>query len=317
MMKTEAQAVVEPIGFNLDRVKKLCLAAVSLTKPGISIFIGLTSMSALLFNPSFATLDLTQFFILFLSSYLSSAGSAAFNQYYESDLDRLMERTRQRAIPAGLLSSGFTLFFSAVLLSAGLTLAYVFCGVFPALYLGAGAFSYIVLYTVLSKRRTYWNVPLGGLCGMFAALAGAAGPEGMVSQAGLAFAVLLYFWSAPHFWSLAIYKSQDYRRAGVPMLPVIVGPRKTSVWIFLHTLVLIIPGFFWLESNILGASVAILAGLVFSWRAWKLLRATGAKGDEREREELIFGRARSAFLFSLLYLPAVYLGVWPGALGLF
>ena len=150
------------------------------------------------------------------------------------------------------------------MLALGLGCAYYFGGLFPALYLGAGAFAYIVLYTILTKRRTSWNVPVGGLCGMFAALAGASMADGKLSLDGFTLALILYLWSAPHFWCLAIVKKEEYKRVGVPMLPVVVGVYRTSIAVLGHVLLLIMAAvpFFW--NRPLTGVFTLASGLVFS-----------------------------------------------------
>lgn len=281
-------------------------ACLELTKPGISFFIGLTSLCGFFVRPELVESWLF-FPALFLSSYATSAGSAAFNQYYEQDLDRQMQRTRSRPLPSGRLSPPFALAFALFMLVSGLALAYFLCGVYTALFLLLGAFSYIVLYTIITKRRTAWNVPLGGFCGFFAAYAGVVGNGGEITQEGHAYALLLYFWSAPHFWSLAIFKRADYEKVGIPMLPVVVGSRKTALATLAHVLVLIpVSTLFW-SMALPAALLILLAALLFAYYSVLLWHAALML-----TEETLLRRARQNFLYSLAYLPLVFLGLGVG-----
>ena len=318
-----AEALVEPA---LLDVKKFLAACLRLMKPGISFFIGLTSATAVLVRPAGEPLSWEGGLLLFLGSFFASSGAAAFNQFHEADLDALMERTRSRPLPAKLLSPAFALIFSLCLLFLGLGCAFVFVHPYAALYLGLGAFSYIVLYTMLAKRRTAWNVPLGGLCGFFAALAGASSSDGAISVAGWGAALILYFWSAPHFWSLALLKAEDYAKAGVPMAPRAWGVKTTTRLILGHAILLpFLAGFFYPE-RLFAILFICAASLVFILYAWNLnksvsienasienasiINASGLNQAARLEANFSVPAARKSFLFSLFFLPLVFLGFW-------
>ena len=289
----------------VDSVRALArwlAAAWSLTKPGISVFIGLTAATgALLADNASPGAHLW----LFAAGFLSSGGSAAFNQYYERDLDARMSRTAGRALPAGLLGPAAALSVAGVLLAGGVLLALFAVGFLPAIFLLAGAFVYVVLYTVVSKRRTVWNVPVGGFCGALAALAGCSSGAG-ISVEGLAFSFLLYAWSAPHFWALAIPRANEYAAVGVPMLPVRVGNLKTAYAILAHAVLLPLPALLVWGTYPVAAAAAALTGFVFVGLAWSLVRMAGRQpaGDSTRRA------AMRVFFFSLAHLPIVYLGFW-------
>ncbi|MCG8324894.1 MAG: heme o synthase [Thiotrichales bacterium] len=170
---------------------------------------------------------------------MSSASAGAFNQYIERDLDARMKRTRQRPFVTGRFRSDIywplAILFLLVL-SVGL--AAVTTNTIAALYLFLGAFTYGVVYTVWLKRKTWLNIVIGGLSGSFAVLAGAAVINPSISVLPMILAVVLFLWTPPHFWSLAFVFADDYRQAGVPMLPVVVEKRTAAIIIFLHTLAL-------------------------------------------------------------------------------
>lgn len=273
-------------------------AFLQLMKPGISIYIGLTAWTGSLLGEG--RMDIPGSALVLLAAFLMSAGSAAFNQAYEGDIDRLMHRTAQRPVVVGLVNPGQAYLWSGFLLLAGSALSFLVSPITLVL-LSCGAFSYVVLYTVLTKRRTAWNVPIGGLCGMFAALAGAAAAG--LSPAGLGLGLLLYIWSAPHFWALAILKKNDYAHAGIPMLPVVSGTSVTSAWIFVHSCALVLPGAFFAGSHPFSALFLTLAALGAVVLSADLYR-------HRNEEAGAHKRARRVFLYSLLHLMLVFMVIW-------
>jgi protoheme IX farnesyltransferase len=203
--------------------------AFDLFKLRIGLVIGFTALTGLAITPGPA-LPFWQIAALVLAVTLASAAAGAFNQYVERDLDARMGRTRQRAFVTGRLTAGPG-WLAAILAiaAAGVALAAVAVNLPAAAYTFLGAFTYGVVYTVWLKRRTWWNIVIGGLAGSFAVLAGAAAvtPQAL-GPLPLAFAVVLFLWTPPHFWSLAIAFREDYEAAKVPMLPVVVGDERAA-----------------------------------------------------------------------------------------
>jgi protoheme IX farnesyltransferase len=207
---------------------------------------------------------------------LGAAGAAgAFNHYYERDLDRLMRRTRDRPFASGLLAPGpwWPAAF-AVLLILSLVMAVAAGGTLAALFVFLGAFVYGIVYTVWLKRRSVWNIVVGGLSGSFAVLAGAAAVDPVPQPVPVTLAIVLFLWTPPHFWSLAAARGEDYVRAGIPMLPVVAPPRAWTLAILAHTAALaaisLLPlGFGMGALYGLGAASG---GLFFLWKSWRLWR---------------------------------------------
>lgn len=205
----------------------------------------------------------------------ASGAAGAFNHYYERDTDRLMTRTRGRPFASGALSGSLWWPASfAGLLLASLALAWAVAGGLAALYVFLGAFTYGVVYTVWLKRRSVWNIVVGGLAGSFAVLAGAAAVDPSPQAAPLILALVLFLWTPPHFWSLAAAKKEDYAQAGVPMLPVVASARGWSLAILGHTVVLVALSLLPLLLGFgtwyaLGAGVG---GAIFVWRSIVLWR---------------------------------------------
>jgi len=179
--------------------------------------------------------------LLLLSVLVASAAAGAFNQYAERDLDMRMARTRNRPFVTGALRhSPFWLWIIGAMVVFSFLAVFLSTNIVAALYVFLGAFTYGVVYTVWLKRRTWWNIVVGGLAGSFAVLAGAAAVAPTPGPEALSLAVVLFLWTPPHFWSLAIVCREDYAAAGVPMLPVVVGDARAAQTIFASAVVLVL-----------------------------------------------------------------------------
>ncbi|HQU48902.1 MAG TPA: heme o synthase [Casimicrobiaceae bacterium] len=243
-----------------------------LFKLRIGVAIGATALAGLAIAPG--DISVWRAVAIVLAVTLASAAAGAFNQYVERDLDRSMRRTRHRAFVTGRLAAGpfWPLVIGAVAAS-GVALAWVATNGLAALYTALGAFTYGVVYTVWLKRRTAWNIVIGGLAGSFAVLAGAAAvAPGAPDPTTLAFAVILFLWTPPHFWSLAIAYRDDYAAARVPMLPVVAGDRAAARAVFSGAAMLVIasvvPGF--LGMSWFYAACALAGGMLLLVRAGQL-----------------------------------------------
>ncbi len=245
----------------------------------IGIVITFTALAGLAVSPG-AGLNLWQMIVLTLSVLVSSASAGAFNQYYEYDLDPLMARTCKRPFATGEVSHGpvwLVVIGGLSLLSVGA--AWIALNAWSALFVFLGAFFYAIVYTVWLKRRTWLNIVFGGLAGSWAVLAGATAADPHIGGAPLALAFVLFLWTPPHFWSLAIAFRDDYAATGVPMLPVVVGDKRAAQVIFASTLALVaasmLPLFFGLGAIYFAGAAA--GGLLFIQKSWLLARDANRK----------------------------------------
>ena len=234
--------------------------------------------------------------MLALAVLMSSAAAGAFNQYVERDIDARMRRTRGRPFVTGRLAHGPAWLWAIGALTVAAVLAAALAtNVVAAAHVFLGAFFYGVVYTVWLKRRTWWNIVIGGLAGSFAVLAGAAAVSPVPGPEALALAVILFLWTPPHFWALAIAYREDYEAAGVPMLPVVVGDARAANAVLTGAWLLIIAT---LVPAVLGLGplyvVAAVAG-----GAWFLLQCHALAAAPGPRT------ARAAFRASLVQLVAV------------
>ena len=206
----------------------------------------------------------------------ASGAAGAFNHYYERDLDRLMRRTAGRPFASGVFTEcAWWPASFLMLLIASLALAAVSGGAAAATFVFLGAFPYGIVYTVWLKRRSTWNIVIGGLAGSFAVLAGAAAVDPAPQVVPVVLALVLFLWTPPHFWSLAAAKGDDYARAGVPMLPIVVPAHAWTLAILTNTAALVaislVP--LWYGKGLLYGLGAGVGGAVFLWKSVVLARA--------------------------------------------
>jgi len=230
----------------------------------------------------------------------ASGAAGGFNQYYERDIDRLMRRTRSRPFATGELQADWRwLGGFLALLAISLVLAAATGGTLAAVFVFLGAFTYGIVYTVWLKRRTVWNIVIGGLAGSFAVLAGAAAVDPGVQVFPVVLAIVLFLWTPPHFWSLAAAKGDDYARAGVPMLPIAVPSHAWTAAILSHTIALVaislVP--LWFGQGLLYGLGAGCGGGIFVWKSIALYRNPTKQ------------TAMANFFASLLQLSLLIVGV--------
>ena len=244
----------------------------SLLKLRIGVAIAATALAGMAAakGPAISVAQVSAFALAVLGA---SGAAGAFNHYYERDLDREMRRTRSRPFASGAFqpSHWWPILFLALLV-ASLALAAAANGLVSSLLVVLGSFTYGVVYTVWLKRRSAWNIVIGGLAGSFAVLAGAAAVDPTPQIVPVILAFVLFLWTPPHFWSLAAAKGADYARVGVPMLPVIASQRVWTWAILLHTAALVaislVP--LWYGQGLFYGLGAGAGGVYFLWKSWLL-----------------------------------------------
>ena len=209
-----------------------------LMKPKIVLLLDFTAIMA--FLVAAPGVSLLRLVVVTIAGTLASGGAGALNSYLDEDIDRTMRRTSQRPIPQGQVSPFNALFFGLALISSGVLLSVIFLPLIAGLFIFLGAAIYVLFYTKYLKRRTTLNIVLGGGAGSCAPLAGWAAATGNLSSvAPWLMALLVFVWTPSHFWALAMRAVGDYTRAGIPMLPVVVGEKKTAEYIALNTFLLV------------------------------------------------------------------------------
>ena len=265
----------------------------------IGVLIMLTALAGVAIAPGAAP-PLWQVLLMALAVLVSSASAGAFNQFVEADSDRLMRRTRHRAFASGALHAGPAWMALIVgLLAAAVAATWTWINPTSAAFLFLGAFTYAVVYTVWLKRRTWTNIVFGGLAGSFAVLTGAAAVDPSIGALPMLLALVLFLWTPPHFWSLAIANRDDYAAAGVPMLPVVVGVERAARVVHANTVLLVAAS---LLPALFGAGPAYLVAALFGGAHF--LRRTRALARAPGR-----ATAMSAFFASMVQLAALIVGV--------
>ncbi|MHB1709023.1 MAG: heme o synthase [Thermoplasmataceae archaeon] len=210
-----------------------------ITKAEITILIDVVAVTGFLVAP-LARTHLVLLVPLLISGTLASMSASLFNNIYDVDIDGRMKRTSSRG---AIINSGNKKFYSIIavlMFLVSIPVALILINLLTMVFILGGFLSYVFLYTLILKRRTKWNIVIGGIAGSFPALAGWAAVTGSVSLTSLFVAFLVFMWTPTHFWSLAAGNTEDYRVAGVPMLPAVVGIRKGAEWILANTVLLIL-----------------------------------------------------------------------------
>jgi protoheme IX farnesyltransferase len=210
---------------------------VTVLKPPIAmlnVFVGI----AAIFLASGVNAPLAAFLVVALAGFFSAGGAGAINCYIDKELDTHMSRTRNRPIPSGRVSAEQILVLGLAFSFIGVGLAALYLNLLTAFFVGMGIFWYIFVYTLWLKPRTKWNIVIGGAAGCFSALAGWSAVTGGISVEGLLIAALIFLWTPGHFWGLAIAKTKDYTSAEVPMLPVVEGVNRASLYTALSNVLL-------------------------------------------------------------------------------
>ena len=232
---------------------------------------------------------------------VGAGASGALNMWYDAEIDAVMSRTASRPIPAGRVRPGEALAFGLVLSALSVFTLGVLVNWLSAAMLAFTIFFYAVIYTMWLKRWTPQNIVIGGAAGAIPPVIGWAAATDTVSVESLVLFLIIFLWTPPHFWALALFKSEDYARAGIPMMPNVAGHASTRRQIFAYSALIgpvgVMP---WMlgYASIGYAIVAAVLGAGFVWYAWKVLRM--ADGDRAMKP------AKMLFAYSLLYLFAIF-----------
>jgi heme o synthase len=272
----------------------------ALTKPRVMTLVVFTGLCGLLVAP--VALHPVLAFTAILCIALGAGAAAALNQWYEADLDAMMKRTASRPLPAGRMDPDSALHFGVGLGVFSVILMGVATNWFAAGVLAASILFYVLVYTVWLKRRTPQNIVIGGAAGAFPPLIGWAAATGDASLLPLLLFALIFLWTPPHFWALSLFVKSDYANAGVPMLPVVAGPRATRQQIALYTLPMaaaaVAPWPLGLAGPLYGAAASALS-LVFLALALRVLANRATEPKQMQPEKRLFA-------FSILYLFALF-----------
>ncbi len=269
---------------------------VRLTKPRVISLLLLTTLLAMVMAergwPSGQTVVWTM-----VGGYLAAGGANAINQWFDRDIDARMRRTRTRPIVDGRIGATHALVYAVAISAASVLILGIGVNWLAAGLALLGLLLYVFLYTLWLKRTTTQNIVIGGAAGAVPPLVGWAAAQGSVGLGALILFAIVFYWTPPHFWALALLLRKDYAEAGVPMLPVVRGVEETARQVLLWTVVLVGVSLLPVGAGIAGApylAAAAVLGALFTVSSWRLVR----RPDER--------RARATFSYSMLYLALLF-----------
>ena len=271
---------------------------ISLLKPRVMSLSIFTSIVGMIIAPG--SLDLLTSSLVILAITIGSGASGALNMWYERDTDALMARTKDRVLPLKRISPMGALVYGVVLAMFSVLLLYYVSNLLAASLLALTIFYYIFIYTIWLKKRTPQNIVIGGAAGAFPPLIGWASVSGSLSLEILLLFLLIFLWTPPHFWALALYQSDDYKKAGIPMMPIVVGDKKTVTMIILYsfTLLPVTMMMSYYYSIFFAISSAIL-GISFIYLALNLRTFLG-------EGQMFVKKAQTLFYFSIIYLFNIF-----------
>jgi protoheme IX farnesyltransferase len=287
---------------NRDRSPRPTLLAdlITLTKPRIISLLLVTTVAPMFITPAgLPSASLVLWVVL--GGYLMAGGANAINMWFDRDIDTKMSRTRLRPIPAGRISAAAGLGFGIGLGSLAFAVFWYRVNALSAWLALAGLLFYVFIYTIWLKRSSPQNIVIGGAAGAFPPLVGWVSMTGRLDLAAIYLFAIVFYWTPPHFWALALIKQGEYAKAGVPMLPVVRGERRTKFEMLAYTLILLpltlMPAFFGALGLFYGVAAAILGGRLL-WYCVRLLRERGTTP-----------LAWRMYRYSLLYLALLFVAM--------
>ncbi|MDC9700923.1 MAG: heme o synthase [Alphaproteobacteria bacterium] len=241
-------------------------------------------------------------FIAFLLCVVCGAGAAgALNMWYDADIDAVMSRTAKRPVPSGQVAPFEALALGCILAFGSVFLLGILVNWVASALLAFTIFFYLVIYTMWLKRWTAQNIVIGGIAGAFPPMIGWASATGHISLESLALFAIIFIWTPPHSWSLALFSERDYERAEVPMLPVVAGPYKTRLWIVFYSILLVPCGllpWFMGFAGWLFAIMSFFLGMFFLFLSFRVFFCREGK--------VALDAAKRLFFFSIFYLFLLY-----------
>lgn len=284
--------------FGLGSIATKLALYTSLLKPRVMSLSIFTSFVGMIIAPG--SLSFTTGLLAILAISIGSGASGALNMWYERDTDKLMNRTKDRALPTNQISANGALIYGITLSIIAVSMLYLVSNLAAAGLLLMTICFYIFVYTIWLKKRTPQNIVIGGAAGAFPPMIGWAVVTGGISTEICLLFMLIFLWTPPHFWALALYKSDDYKKAGIPMMPLIVGERKTINLIIAYSitllpLTLIMSSYYSLFFGVSSTALSIF----FIYLAFDLKRSWLKDG-------LLERKAQMLFYFSIIYLFNIF-----------
>ena len=269
-------------------------------KPRVMSLVLFTCMVGLLISPT--NISLSASIVSLLAVAIGSGAAGALNMWYESDLDALMSRTCLRPIPTGKIKKNQALYFGIVLSILSTTILYFSSNFLSSILLFFTISFYFFIYTIWLKRKTSQNIVIGGAAGALPPVIGWTISTGQVSIEPIILFLIIFFWTPSHFWALSLYKTGDYKKAKIPMLPVTDGAQKTKLNILIYALLMmpaVIAPYFFNLASLFYLTVSITLTIYYIYLCYKLFKEKNLKNSNMI--------ARKIFVYSIFYLFILFL----------
>ena len=269
-------------------------------KPRVMSLVIFTCMVGMLIAP--VNVSLSDSLISLLAVAMGSGAAGALNMWYESDLDALMSRTCLRPIPTGKIKKSQALYFGIFLSVLSTLILYYSSNLLSSVLLALTIFFYFFIYTIWLKRKTPQNIVIGGAAGALPPVIGWTIATGQISIEPIILFLIIFFWTPSHFWALSLYKSGDYKKAKIPMLPIIAGSQKTKLNILVYALAMIpivIAPYIFNFASAVYLMISLIMTIYYNFLCYKLLRERNSKNSN-----II---ARKIFVYSIFYLFVIFL----------
>ena len=269
-------------------------------KPRVMSLVLFTCMVGLLIAPN--TVDLKTSLISLLAVAIGSGAAGALNMWYESDLDALMSRTCLRPIPSGKVRRNQALYFGIILSFMSITILYYSANLISAILLASTIGFYFFIYTIWLKRKTSQNIVIGGAAGALPPVIGWTIAMGSITIEPIILFLIIFVWTPSHFWALSLYKSGDYKKAKIPMLPVIAGTKTTKLNILVYSfamLPIVIAPYYFEFAGLMYLTPVLAMTLYYNYLCLELFKTKVIKISNKI--------ARKVFIYSIFYLFFIYL----------
>ena len=272
----------------------------NLMKPRVMSLVLFTCMVGLLIAPN--NVDFTSACISLLAVAIGSGAAGTLNMWYESDLDALMSRTCLRPIPTGKVKKDQALYFGIILSTLSVSIIYFSANLISAILLASTIAFYFFVYTIWLKRKTPQNIVIGGAAGALPPVIGWTIATGNISLEPLILFSIIFLWTPSHFWALSLYKSGDYKRAKIPMLPIISGTKTTKINILVYSLIMspaVLAPYFYNFASTFYLIVSLIMTSYYIYLCFKLYSSKIVKVSNKI--------ARKIFIYSIFYLFFIFL----------
>ncbi len=310
----DTKATLSDVAFNTSGISLAKPSDfIALMKPRVMSLVVFTAWAGLVLAPG--SISLWNGFVSILCIAAGAGASGALNMWYDADIDAEMSRTKKRPLPQGKMHPRAALGFGILVSIASVWMLHIASNFVAALLLAFTIFFYLVIYTIWLKRRTPQNIVIGGAAGAFPPMIGWAAVTGDISLDSVMLFMLIFIWTPPHFWALALYKTIDYEKVGIPMMPNVKGPASTRKQIMFYSLALFIIAILPIFSGLSGSLYAVCSiplNIGFVALAFKVWRSKAGEIPEDKTDTSLYAvksgdrAARNLFAYSIVYLFAIF-----------